>query len=450
MNVAVDRASTRDARLAPMHVLIVGAGIGGLTLAQGLKRSGVSVAVYERDRTRRDRLQGYRVHINPAGSRALAASLPPDLFAAFERTCGKPTRRMSFLTEEKRVLLSSDDVGMREPEGEGIARHRSVSRITLRQVLLAGLDEVVHFGKTFVRYEERADGCIIAHFEDGSTAEGDVLVAADGGGSRIRRQFLPHAQRIDTGVAGIAGKVFLDEATRARIAPPLLDGLCLVSARGGFGLFVALQELGAGAVAADGIGRNDATAALDLGGHFDNTRSYLMWALSARREKLGADLDALDAEGLRSTALHAMAGWHEDFRDLVRLADPSTISLLPIRTSLPVGAWPSARITLIGDAIHSMTPYRGIGANIALKDAVRLRDALVAAERGERPLLEAVHGYEAEMRRYGFAAVRNSLAVMRQTVDERELPRTLARTAFRVINAVPPLKRRFFGRLGDA
>jgi flavin-dependent dehydrogenase len=55
----------------PLHVLVIGGGIGGLCLAQGLRQAGVSVAVYERDRTRADWLQGYRIHINPAGSKAL-------------------------------------------------------------------------------------------------------------------------------------------------------------------------------------------------------------------------------------------------------------------------------------------------------------------------------------------------------------------------------------------
>jgi 2-polyprenyl-6-methoxyphenol hydroxylase-like FAD-dependent oxidoreductase len=67
---------------APLHVLIIGGGIGGLTLAQGLKKSGANVAVYERDRTMTDRVQGYRVHINPAGSLALHECLPPQLFEA--------------------------------------------------------------------------------------------------------------------------------------------------------------------------------------------------------------------------------------------------------------------------------------------------------------------------------------------------------------------------------
>src|SRR5215468_5080190 len=65
--------------VAPFHVVIIGGGIGGLALAQGLKKAGVSVAVYERDRAVASRLQGYRVHINPAGGRALHACLPPHL-----------------------------------------------------------------------------------------------------------------------------------------------------------------------------------------------------------------------------------------------------------------------------------------------------------------------------------------------------------------------------------
>jgi hypothetical protein len=105
------------------------------------------------------------------------------------------------------------------------------------------------------------------------------LVAADGGGSRVRRQFLPHAQRVETGVAAIAGKVFLDTA-RDRIARPLLDGISLVAARGGYGLFVAIQEMNGGAIGS--IGAND-PAFVGAGNIFENTRSYLMWALSANR-----------------------------------------------------------------------------------------------------------------------------------------------------------------------
>jgi salicylate hydroxylase len=424
------------------HVIIIGGGIGGLTLAQGLVKAGISVAVYERDHTPSDRVQGYRVHINPTGSRALHACLPPHLFDLFDRTCGRPSRGIRFLTERMGVLLSVGGDLVRQ--GDAIGKHRSVSRVTLRQVLLSGLDGIVQFGKTFLRYEER-DERVIAHFEDGTTAVGDVLVAADGGGSRVRRQFLPHAERIDTGVIGIAGKVFLDGGNRNRIAPELLDGMALVSAKGGYSLFVALQDI-------DHVNDGDATDAMgDGSSHFDNSRSYLMWALGARRHKLGLDggAEALQGEPLRAIALDAMAAWDDRFKALVRLADPGTINAIAMRSARPVAPWPTRRITLIGDAIHSMTPYRGIGANIALKDAVRLRDALVEADRGARDLVDALHHYEAGMIAYGFKAVRDSLRAMEQTTSNSAVSRILSRAAFRAIDRLPPVKRLFAAGLGN-
>jgi salicylate hydroxylase len=443
MNALVRPLPTQSTSQQDFHVVVIGGGIGGLTLAQGLKKAGVSVAVYERDRTRTDRVQGYRVHINPTGSRALHACLPPDLFETFERTCGRPGRAMRFLSEKMDVLLTfNTELANADP----IAKHRSVSRITLRQVLLSGLDDIVHFGKTFTHYDTTPDGPVIAHFEDGTSAEADLLVAADGGGSRIRRQFLPQAERIDTGVVAIAGKVFLDDAVREKLPPLLLDGASVVSAKGGVGLFMALQELG-GNFAGD-IGGNDESAAAGI--HFDNTRSYLMWALSARRERFGIDEETCDSESLRAIALRTMAGWNEGFRDLVRLASPSTVSTITIRTSVPIAPWQTGRVTLLGDAIHSMTPYRGIGANVALKDAAQLRDALVAARSGKRNLIEAINAYEADMIRYGFAAVETSRRAMEQTLSASAVRRALSRLVFRTIENLPPVKRRMLQRMATS
>jgi salicylate hydroxylase len=330
-----------------------------------------------------------------------------------------------------------------------VAQHRSVSRITLRQVLLSGLDEVVHFGKTFARYQELPSGRICAHFEDGTTAEGDVLVAADGGGSRVRRQFLPHAERIDTGILAIAGKVFLDGGNRERVARELCRGLTLASGKGGYNLFIALQDVDGMVV--EGLGGNDVSAA--AGAHFDNARSYLMWAFGGRREKFGLDHDEaerMSSEELRKAVLKIMTlrAWDDRLVKLVRLADPATIGALTIRTSLPVAPWQTQRITLLGDAIHSMTPYRGIGANVALKDAVRLCSALAAVDRGERTLVDAIGAYETEMIGYGFRAVRASLLAMQQATVESPVRRIASRAFLRVVNRLPPLKQRMFRAMG--
>jgi 2-polyprenyl-6-methoxyphenol hydroxylase-like FAD-dependent oxidoreductase len=107
-------------------------------------------------------------------------------------------------------------------------------RFPRRQILLGGLEDVVVFGKTFAAFETSADGRMIARFEDGSTAEGDVLVGADGAGSHVRRQLLPDAQRIDTGLIAFSGKVPLDVTVRNKTPPAIFNGPTLaLGPRGG-------------------------------------------------------------------------------------------------------------------------------------------------------------------------------------------------------------------------
>jgi hypothetical protein len=67
-----------------------------------------------------------------------------------------------------------------------------------------------------------------AHFEDGSSAEGDVLIGADGAASGIRRQLLPDAQRIDTGIVMISGKLPLDASVRPEAPPAVFKGPTLI------------------------------------------------------------------------------------------------------------------------------------------------------------------------------------------------------------------------------
>jgi 2-polyprenyl-6-methoxyphenol hydroxylase-like FAD-dependent oxidoreductase len=159
----------------------------------------------------------------------------------------------------------------------------------------------------------------------------------------------------------------------------------------------------------------------------------------------------MSSEGLRNTALRVMAqrSWDERFRALVRLADADTINAIAIRTSVPIAAWQTQRVTLLGDAIHAMTPYRGIGANVALKDAVRLCRALTMADRAERPVIDAIRDYETGMIDYGFRAVQTSLQAMNQAVMEGQFQSMRSRAVLRIINCVPPLKRRLFNRMGE-
>src|SRR5262249_53926689 len=172
-------------------------------------------------------------------------------------------------------------------------------------------------------------------------------------------------------------------------------------------------------------------------------RDYLMWGLLPRRALLPADLEDLDEAGLRSLALRRIEAWHPTLRDLVASSDLSTVLLTPIRTSVPVDPWPATNVTLLGDAIHSMPPTGGIGANTPLRDAVLLSEELAAVTADGKPLLEAVSDYETEMRRYGFDAVRSSLRNLRQQQrTESSLVLVGMKIALRTMNAIPPLKHR--------
>ena len=85
-----------------LEVMVIGGGIGGLCLAQGLKKAGVKVAVYERDEAPTSRRQGFRVHIDPQGSTALHECLPHDLWTIFEATGGHFGQGFAFMSEQCR------------------------------------------------------------------------------------------------------------------------------------------------------------------------------------------------------------------------------------------------------------------------------------------------------------------------------------------------------------
>jgi 2-polyprenyl-6-methoxyphenol hydroxylase-like FAD-dependent oxidoreductase len=424
--------------------LIIGGGIGGLCLAQGLCRAGIPVTVYERNATRTDWLQGYRIHINPNGSRALHRNLEPAAWQAFLDTVSAGGGRFAFVTERLDTLIElGDDIVNTDPDPAN--QHHGASRITLRQVLLSGLDDVIEFGKTFERYELTGDGRVTAHFTDGSSATGDLLVGADGGNSRVRAQLLPQARRIDTGVVAVAGKYHLTEASRARLAPELTTRVnSVLPARRGF-MFSAFWQ-GDRQRVTSGIGGNDP-------GHrpgllFDNTADYTFWAYGDAASRLPC-LDGLTGPRLQEIVLDRIASWSPDLRRLVADSGPDTVNALTIRSATPVDPWPTGPVTLLGDAIHNMTPMAGIGANTALRDADLLARQLVEVRDGRLGLTPAVHEYERQMLEYGFAAVKASLRNAKQAASGNRLGRAMFRGVLRVANAVPPLKRKMFGDLGE-
>ncbi|MCJ9749280.1 FAD-dependent monooxygenase [Neorhizobium sp. BETTINA12A] len=399
-----------------VDIVIIGGGPGGLALAQGLKKNGIDTAVFERDPVRADYVQGFRMRIRQRGIDALQANLPPHLYDAFLDTLGLAPTENLVLDEQFNRL---DDTGRGSGEPEDTHIEKSVSRITLRQILLSGLDDIVQTGKRFERYALQPDGTVIAHFADGSAVRANLLVGADGAGSAVRRQLLPDLASIDTGVRRLAGKIALRDAERHGISPLLTDFNTHIRPRGGRTLMITSHRVNPAAYARHGlIGTEDPSHLSIPGFHFNNTTSYAWWNTAYDTGELGPDeaLEKLDGAALLEVLLARIPHWDERILKLVRHTDPSTVAFLKVKSSTPGAIWQTGPVTLLGDAIHAMTYFRALGGNTALYDTGLLVPQIAAARRHGKPQAAAVNDYENAMREHGYEAVRSSLSAMLRNV----------------------------------
>jgi 2-polyprenyl-6-methoxyphenol hydroxylase-like FAD-dependent oxidoreductase len=406
----------------------------------------VDVQVYERNSQAADWLQGYRIHINQFGCRALRRCLPGPLWDAFAATAGDPGAGMSFQTHRLRELLFVDEELMTGGTGD----HRAVSRIVLRKLLLAGLGSNVHFGQTFDRYEQGADGTVTAHFASGASATGDLLIGADGANSRVRTQLLPHARRVATGAVGVAGRLALTDETRSWLPSRIQNGLNIVLPPAGSFLFSAVFDGRTRTADAFGGGLDLTASGLDGGSLLDNVQDYVLWAFAAKRASYPSGVDTLDGSGLQKVVAERIRGWHPDLRRMIVDSDPEGVHAIEFKSATPVEPWPTRRVTLIGDAMHNMTPVMGLGANTALRDAALLSHQIKAVHRGEAELLSAVGEYERRMLAYGFEAVSTSREFADRFTSNNFLARQGMKTWLRLCTAVPAMKRgSFTGRWTD-
>ena len=116
-------------------------------------------------------------------------------------------------------------------------------------------------------------------------------------------------------------------------------------------------------------------------------------------------LGRADATALHREATRLTEGWHPAVRRLIAEADVPATFAVCITSAQPVTPWLAPDVTLLGNAVHTMSPGRGDGANIALKDAQVLARALRRVAAGTASLASAAGGYQAEMLQYGFQAV---------------------------------------------
>ncbi|PXX61110.1 FAD binding domain-containing protein [Nocardia tenerifensis] len=290
--------------------------------------------------------------------------------------------------------------------------HTVLDRHVLRRILLTGLDDIVHYGRECVGYDSER-GTVTARFADGGTARGTILVGADGIGSVIRAQRLPHARVVDSRIRLVYGRVPFTSELREALPSAMFS--VFNSVVGPDGRFVGIAPVE--------YHESPATAAARLAPEvtLDPTSNTLAVMFGRRSDRLGLsdrDLRAASGEDLRALVRAQLAGGHPLVTTLVENWSRPSIFPVTVRSSVPVPPWPTSNVTLLGDAIHAMSPAAGAGANMALRDGAALATALATGHH----LPAAVRDYELAMVEEGFRMVRLSAANGTRTLGADLLP----------------------------
>lgn len=384
-------AANMENGMQSLHIGIVGAGLGGLCLAQGLTKAGHRVDVFERDATLDARGQGYRLRIDPDGQRALATCLSSGAYDLFRHSCAARNSMSRFvdpqfgLLEERRPLhwKATSEAGDDSQMGD-LSAHRQ----TLRDILRHGLEERIHLGQPVLDVVP-AEGGVDAILASGGRRRFDLLVAADGVSSGLRDRLLADAAPDDTGTITIYGKLPLAPSDGVLPDAKWLEGVTVVF---GDGVSLVVEPMRFRAPLPE------LARAYLPGCELGVVEDYLYWAFVGRAEQLGGPLErGIAAADLAERALDAARDWHTAARRMVALSDTASLSARPVRMARDVPVWPTGRVTLLGDAIHAMSPAGGLGANTALADAASLASLLARAD-GPDTLIDAVGRYEGAMR----------------------------------------------------
>ncbi|MGI6876304.1 FAD-dependent oxidoreductase [Amycolatopsis sp. 3B14] len=331
-------------------VTIIGAGLGGLTLARVLHVHGIPAAVYEAEPSPMARTQGGMLDIHDYNGQLAveAAGLMPE----FRGLVLEGRQAMRILDQAGTVLFEKSD--------DGTGGRPEVQRGELRRMLLDALPAgTVHWGHKASGARTLGDGRHEVTFTDGRTVVTDLLIGADGAWSRVR-PLLTGATPEYTGTAYVETYLF-DADTRHP---------------------ATAKAVGGGSMIANGPTPDAAIFAHRERG--DTLHGYIELA---RPLDWFAAVDFADPAAATARIAREFDGWAPELTALI--TDSDTAPVLRPHHALPAGhRWervPGA--TLVGDAAHLAAP-NGEGANLAMLDGAELAQALAAHEDVETALAE--------------------------------------------------------------
>jgi salicylate hydroxylase len=377
--------------MIPDTIMIIGGGMGGLCLAQGLHRAGLPFTVFEREAASGVGPQDACVRIDAAGQEALARCLPVDLLYLLYQTAAQADAEPWHI-DSRAIPIRASAPGSGAAGGDGLP-DLCVHRGTLTEILRCGIDRHVRYDHRLTGFVEH-DEAVVARFANGVEARGTLLIGADGIDSAVRRQLASGRDPEGTGMTCITGRTPATPAHCRKIGKDLCAGSSVVFAGGVTALIDVMAFREPMAMLA-------ARIAPDC--RLSPVADYFHWTLTGPSDVLGGPGEIVDH------VWRLVRGWAPALQAVVLNGDPAAWTISPVRSLEPVPAFASKRVALLGDAAHVASPADGLGASLALQDAADLVAQIVRAKKGS-DIAAAIPPYDAIMRERGIDAVRASLA----------------------------------------
>ncbi|KAL9601237.1 MAG: hypothetical protein Q9219_002642 [cf. Caloplaca sp. 3 TL-2023] len=382
-------------------ILIAGAGISSLLFARSLLRASIPFLIYERDHSISFRAQGYRLRLSSEGISAIESALGPTAFREFWDKCGK-TGGAGFTTldaktgapipqetpkQEDHQVAGDGKAEAAMPPRETLTSRDGkivgISRGEMRKIFMAGCEPYIRWSHQVKGYELTPNGIHVIFADGSKSEEGNMLVGGEGIYSKVAKQLSQgKLKTYDTGARGIHGQ-----------APS-----------------TAFKGLGEGVwrFTDDSNPRGKVWVITNVRpGEMDDPNVQFGWTMGAQPGVIQIANDDFSITGAPAAniAQSLTADWSPRIKPLFDEMASSEAAFWKITCSTPSGVpeWPNEpRVTVLGDAAHSMTPAGGIGANTAVRDSALL-GKLVAEADGYAEGVTAA--YEKEMRLYASEAV---------------------------------------------